>query len=67
MHNNFLMGVKFWTSRRNFQEFSKTPSWREVLKNGLKSNFLEKLQRDLPVKNEEIFLVRFSFEIEGDF
>ena len=32
MHNNILMGVIFWTSWRNFQEFSKTPSWREFLK-----------------------------------
>ena len=24
MHNNILMGVKFWTSWRNFQEFSKS-------------------------------------------
>ena len=43
MHNNFLMGVKFGTSWRNFREFSKSPSWREFLKNGLKSNFLEKV------------------------
>ena len=50
------MGVKFWRSWRNFREFSKTPSWREFLKNGLKSNFLEKLLRDFPVKNEEKFL-----------
>ena len=37
------MGVKFGTSWRNFREFSKTPSWREFLKNGLESNFLEKI------------------------
>ena len=43
VHKNFLMGVKFQRSWRNFREFSKTPSWREFLKNGLKSNFLEKL------------------------
>ena len=61
------MGVKFWTSWRNFREFSKTPSWREFLKNGLKSNFLEKLYRDFPVKNEEYFYWRFSRKIEGDF
>ena len=41
MHNNFLMGVKFWTSWKNFQEFSKTPSWREFLKNILKSVILK--------------------------
>ena len=46
------MGVKFWTSWRNFREFSKTPSWREFLKNGLKSNFLEKLLRDFSIRNE---------------
>ena len=33
------------------------PLWREFLKNGLKSNFLEKLLRDFPVKNEEKFLL----------
>ena len=32
MHNNFLVGLIFWRSWRNFQEFSKTPSWREFLK-----------------------------------
>jgi len=32
VHNKFVMGVKVWTSWRNFQEFSKTPSWREFLK-----------------------------------
>ena len=57
VQNNFLMGVKFWRRWRNFREFSKTPSWREFLKNVLKSNILEKLLRDFPVKNEEKFLL----------
>ena len=54
------MGVKFWRSWRNFREFSKTPSWREFLKNCLKSNFLEKLLRDFPCKIEGEFNPRAS-------
>ena len=67
MHNNFLMGVKFWTSWRNFREFSKSPSWREFLKNILKSVILEKIVKGFPWKNEDFFLERFSRKIEGDF
>ena len=37
------MGVKFGTSWRNFREFSKSPSWREFLKNIRKSMILEKI------------------------
>ena len=61
------MGVKFWTSWKNFQEFSKTPSWRGFLKNILKSVILEKKVKGFPWKNEDFFLVRFSRKIEGDF
>ena len=61
------MGVKFWRSWRNFREFSKTPSWREFLKNGLKSNFWKNFTRDLPVKNEKKIYWRFSRKIGGEF
>ena len=61
------MGVKFWTSWRNFREFSKTPSWREFLKNGFKSNFWKNFTRDFPVKNEKKNHWRFSRKIEGEF
>ena len=61
------MGVKFWTSWKNFREFSKTPSWREFLKNGLKSNFQKNFTRDFPVKMKKIFYWRFSRKIEGEF
>ena len=67
MHNNFLMGVKFGTSWRNFREFSKSPSWREFLKNGLKSNFLEKIVKRFPWKKWRKFYWRFSRKIEGEF
>ena len=43
VRGNNLMGVKSGTCWRNFREFSKSPSWREFLKNILKSNFLEKM------------------------
>ena len=56
------MGAKFWTSWRNFREFSKTPSWREFLKNGFKSNFWKNFTRDFPVKNEENFLLEIFKE-----
>ena len=56
------MGVKFWTSWRNFREFSKTPSWREFLKNGFKSNFWKNFTRDFPVKNEKKFLLEIFTE-----
>ena len=47
------MGVKFGTSWRNFREFSKSPSWREFLKNILKSVILEKIVKGFPWKNEK--------------
>ena len=51
------MGVKFGTSWGSPNIFSKSHYYGDFLKNGLKSNFLEKLQRDFPVKNEENFLL----------
>ena len=41
-------------------EFSKTPSWREFLKNGFKSNFWKNFTRDFPVKNEKFLLEIFT-------
>ena len=62
------MGVKFGTSWRNFRDFSKSPSWREFLKNILKSVILEKKVTGFPWKKLRFFfLVRFSRKIEGDF
>ena len=49
------MGVKFGTSWRNFREFSKSPSWREFLKNILKSVILEKIVKGFPWNNEVFF------------
>ena len=39
------------------ENFSKSQYYGDFLKNGLKSNFLEKLYRDFPVKNEEKILL----------
>ena len=61
------MGVKFGTSWRNFREFSKSPSWREFLKNIPKSVILEKIVKGFPWKKSRLFLERFSLKIEGDF
>ena len=54
---NFLMVVKFGASWGLPKNFSKSYYYGDFLKNGLKSNFLEKLYRDFPVKNEENFLM----------
>ena len=50
MHNNFLMGVKFGTSWKNFQEFSKTPSWRVFLNPNTTEIFFLKRIEGLTVK-----------------
>merc|ERR1712198_217774 len=67
VHNNFLMGVKFGTSWKNFQEFSKTPSWRGFLKNILKSVILEKKVKRFPWKKIKWkkFLKGFLWKIEA--
>ena len=71
MHNNFLMGVKFGTSWRNFREFSKSPSWREFLKNILKSVILEKIVKGFFWKIEAVGkMLKGIFvdsEVRGDF
>ena len=41
--------------RRKF--FQNHPYYDDFLKNGLKSNFLEKIIRDFPLKNEEKILL----------
>ena len=61
------MGVKFWTSWRNFREFSKTPSWRGFSKNIPKSVIFGKKSKEISLeKMKKIFLVRFSRKIEGE-
>ena len=35
VHNNFLMGVKFWTSWGSLKKFSKSDYWDDFFKNGL--------------------------------
>ena len=35
MQNNFLMGVKFWTSWGSLKNFSKSYYWDDFFKNGL--------------------------------
>ena len=68
MHNNILMGVKFGTSWRNFQEFSKTPSWRVFLKNILKSVILEKKVKRFPCKKwRKIFIGDFHVKLKVSF
>ena len=68
MHNNFLMGVKFGTSWKNFQEFSKTPSWRVFLKNILKSVILEKKVKGFPWKKwRKIFIGDFHVKLKVSF
>ena len=47
------MGVKFGTSWRNFQEFSKSHCYDDLFKNGLKSNFWKFFLKDFPVKKEK--------------
>ena len=35
VHNNFLMGVKFWTSWGSLKKISKSDYWDDFFKNGL--------------------------------
>ena len=68
MNNNFLMGVKFGTSWGSPKIFLKSHYYGDFLKNGLKSNFLEKIIKRFPCKKmKKIFYWRFSRKIEGDF
>ena len=55
VHNNFLMGVKFWTSWRNFQEF---------LKSNYYGDFFQKLSPTCDFLKK---VKGFPYKIEGDF
>ena len=61
MHNNFLMGVKFWTSWGSPKNFLKSHYSGDFLKNGLKSIFLEKIVKRFLCKKWGKFFIGDSF------
>ena len=68
MHNKFLMGVKFWRSWRNFQEFSKSHYYGDFFQKWSPTcDFLKNLQGIFDIKFQAIFLMGFLLKIEGDF
>ena len=68
MHNKFLMGVKFWTSWRNFRELSKSHYYGDFFQKWSPTcDFLKNLQGIFYIKFKAIFLMGFLLKIEGDF
>ena len=48
------MGMIFWRIRRNFQEFSKSPSWRGFLKKWSPTSFFgNQFTSDFPIKKKQ--------------
>ena len=62
------MGVKFWRSWRNFQEFSKSHYYGDFFQKWSPTcDFLKNLQGIFNIKLKAIFLIGFLLKIEGDF
>ena len=55
VHNNFLVGLIFWRSWRNFQEFSKSQCYGDFLENILESGILEKIVKGFTWKKWRFF------------
>ena len=63
----FLWVLNFGEVGEILENFQKHPLGESFWKIFSKVWFWKNFTRDFPVKNEEIFLVRFSCKIEGDF